>query len=510
MTSKSFSVLLSRLLLRSTPHAGHVLSLQKQLPYLEKLSTGKAVLLCHVEGGLLRSSSLFPYFMLVALEAGGLLRALLLLLFYPVICCLGHESKLRAMVMVSFCGLRKEEFRLGRTALPKLFLQDVGVEAFEVLRRSEKKVCVSAMPKVMVEGFLGEYLEVEKVVGMEMKVIGGYYSGLMDEDREAISVLMEELREEDVIGIGGCPSSLRHHQFLSLCKEVFIVSEREKMKWHVLPRSKSPKPLIFHDGRIAFRPTPLSTLSMFIWLPFAFLLAVARALVFLSLPYSFSVPLLSFSGMHLRVIPSSVDVRAGGSHIFISNHRTLLDPLYISAALGRRVTATTYSISRLSELLSPIRTVRLSRNREQDKALMKRLLEEEESGGGGGGLVVCPEGTTCREPCLLRFSSLFAEVSREVAPVALQSWVTVFYGTSTGKLKCLDPFYFLMNPSPSYAVEFMAKAATRRVGGRECDSREMANHLQGEIGKVLKFECTSLTRRDKYLVLAGNEGNACD
>ncbi|WOL07490.1 hypothetical protein Cni_G16232 [Canna indica] len=113
---------------------------------------------------------------------------------------------------------------------------------------------------------------------------------------------------------------------------------------------------------------------------------------------------------------------------------------------------------------------------------------------------------TCREPYLLRFSPLFVEVSREVAPVALQSWITMFHGMSTGKLKYLDPLYFLMNPSSSYAVEFMAKAGTRRVSGRECDNREMVNHLQGEVGKVLGFECTSLTRRDKYLVLAGNRG----
>ncbi|WOL07489.1 hypothetical protein Cni_G16231 [Canna indica] len=52
--------------------------------------------------------------------------------------------------------------------------------------------------------------------------------------------------------------------------------------------------------------------------------------------------------------PSSIDVRGSDSHLFISNHRTHLDPLYISVALGRRITATTYNINRLSELFSPI------------------------------------------------------------------------------------------------------------------------------------------------------------
>jgi hypothetical protein len=35
----------------------------------------------------------------------------------------------------------------------------------------------------------------------------------------------------------------------------------------------------------------------------------------------------------------------------------LLDPIFLSAALGRLVAAVTYSLSRLSEFLSPIRMV---------------------------------------------------------------------------------------------------------------------------------------------------------
>ncbi|WOL00803.1 hypothetical protein Cni_G09516 [Canna indica] len=196
-------------------------------------------------------------------------------------------------------------------------------------------------------------------------------------------------------------------------------------------------------------------------------------------PYSFSVPLLSFSGMQLQVIPSFVDVCPRRRHP--SLHQQPLHPLRPALDLHRpRSPCHRLHLQHQppQRVALPIRTVWLSRNREQDKALMKRLLKEEEL-GGGRGLLVCPEGTTCREPYLLRFSPLFAEVSHEVAPMALQSWVTMFHDTSTGKLKYLDRLYFLMNSSPSYAVEFMAKAGTRRVGGRECDSREMANHLHG-------------------------------
>ncbi|URE02321.1 glycerol-3-phosphate acyltransferase [Musa troglodytarum] len=289
-------------------------------------------------------------------------------------------------------------------------------------------------------------------------------------------------------------------RFFSL-QEVCLVGEAEKRRWHPLPSSQYPKPLVFHDGRIAFTPDAISTLCMFLWFPLGFALAFARALVFLCLPYALCVPLLAFLGMHSRLITSDdkEERRGDGSQLYICNHRTLLDGLYISAALGRHLTATTYSVSRISEWFSPIRTVRLTRNREEDAARMKKLVQE-------GDLLVCPEGTTCREPYLLRFSQLVAEISREVVPVALESWVSMFYGTSTGKLKFLDPLYFLMNPFPCYEVEFMARVATGAIGGKECSSYEMANHLQAEIGTRLGFQCTSLTRKDKYLLLAGNEG----
>ncbi|URE02320.1 glycerol-3-phosphate acyltransferase [Musa troglodytarum] len=464
----------------SACHTNHGRS--QRHPSLEDLASQTVV--CDVEGALLRTSSTFPYFMLVALEAGGFLRGLLLLLLHPLISCLGHEVGIRIMVMVCFFGLRKEDFRVGRAALPKFFLEQVGLEGFEVLRRGGRRVCVSSMPTVMVEGFLKEYLDVEVVLGRELKLLGGYYTGLM---------------EDRVIGFGHV--DLAHHQLFTHCKEVCLVGEAEKRRWHPLPSSQYPKPLVFHDGRIAFTPDAISTLCMFLWFPLGFALAFARALVFLCLPYALCVPLLAFLGMHSRLITSDdkEERRGDGSQLYICNHRTLLDGLYISAALGRHLTATTYSVSRISEWFSPIRTVRLTRNREEDAARMKKLVQE-------GDLLVCPEGTTCREPYLLRFSQLVAEISREVVPVALESWVSMFYGTSTGKLKFLDPLYFLMNPFPCYEVEFMARVATGAIGGKECSSYEMANHLQAEIGTRLGFQCTSLTRKDKYLLLAGNEG----
>ncbi|KAI4308089.1 hypothetical protein L6164_031199 [Bauhinia variegata] len=82
----------------------------------------------------------------------------------------------------------------------------------------------------------------------------------------------------------------------------------------------------------------------------------------------------------------------------------------------------------------------------------------------------------------------------------------MFYGTTASGLKCLDPFFFLMNPRPSYYIEILEKVPREFTcaGGRP--SCEVANYIQKQLAHALGFKCTTFTRRDKYLMLAGNEG----
>lgn len=72
--------------------------------------------------------------------------------------------------------------------MPKLLLKEVGLEVM----RKGRRVCVSWIPRVMVEGFLMEYLEVEVVVGRELKVFWRLYSGFLDEYKDSYCKMVDE------------------------------------------------------------------------------------------------------------------------------------------------------------------------------------------------------------------------------------------------------------------------------------------------------------------------------
>ncbi|XP_051150719.1 probable glycerol-3-phosphate acyltransferase 3 [Andrographis paniculata] len=486
----------------------------------KKTDLGNHVLLFNGERVLLRSSSssssLFPYFMLVAFEAGSLIRALVLLLLYPLIFLCSEDLALKAMVMVSFIGLKKERFVEGRSVLPKFFLDDVAMESFEVVRKGKMAVAISDLPQVMVETFLGNYLGIDFVVGRELKTFRGYFLGVMMEEQiknDEVEALISNSSNK-VLGIVNGSKKLcvdDYCRWFSHCKEIYSVSEEERSKWHKLPRDCYPKPLIFHDGRLAFRPTFFATLAMFTWLPMGIALGILRIAATVTLCNALRFPILHLTGIHIRVynsknIDSSQDRKKEKGALYVCNHRTLIDPLLLSFCLKKPLTAVVYSLSRISEILSPIKTVRLTRNRDRDAKLLQNLLSQ-------GNVALCPEGTTCREPYLLRFSPLFTKITDRVHPVAINCHVTMFYGTTARGLKVLDPLLNLMNPWPTAWVHFLEVA---HVGGsamaidngsdEENSKYEMANLVQASIAKELGFTCTKLTRKDKYLILAGNEG----
>lgn len=471
----------------------------------------KQTIVANLNGSLLRSKSSFPYYMLVAFEAGGPLRALILLLFWPLVallCFLGLESVgILIMIFLTFVGLRETEgISVARAVLPKFYLEDMHSLAYEVFTSCGTRYVVTETPTVMVEYFLKKHLGVHAVIGTTLHVNRhGYFTGfvtgrgLLIHKGNAVKNLFggdNDYKAAD-LGLGDSPSD---YEFLALCKEAYIVPEANNLE--KVPRERYLEPLVFHDGRLVLRPTPWVSLVIFLWIPVAFILAITRMAVGIVFPPRYAVALEALLGVKIRVkgAPPLREQHQLGI-LFVCTHRCLMDPVFLSLALRRKITALTYSVSRISEVLSPIKTVRLSRSRSRDSKLLRSVLEQNED------LVVCPEGTTCREPYLLRFSPLFAEVGETIVPVAVKVKMEMFYATTARGRKSMDSVFFLMNPNPSYEIIFLDPLPQDMSCAAGKSSIEVANYIQKQLAQVLGFQCTALTRKDKYMALAGTDGS---
>ncbi|KAE8718035.1 Glycerol-3-phosphate acyltransferase 5 [Hibiscus syriacus] len=366
-----------------------------------------------LEGTLLKDKDPFSYFMLVAFEASGLIRFMLLLLFWTVIRlfdALGmDDAGLKLMVFIATVGLRVSEIEsVSRAVLPKFYMEDVDMEAWKVFSLYDIRVVVTKSPRVLVERFVKEHLRADEVTG----------------------------NEEPSLGLGRATSSFR---CFSLCKEQmhppFITSGN--LHNHQLLR---PLPVIFHDGRLMKRPKPSTALLILLWMPLGIILAIIRFMVGVILP--------------MQAIP------------------------YVSRLFGGKI-------------------------------IIKGKLPLPISCSSSGVLFVCTQNFN-GPGCLVHRaheknpSSHIFDIKINRNPITHTNGF--FHATTAGGWKALDPIFFFMNPRPIYEVTFLNQLPVEATCSSGKSPHDVANYVQRILAATLGFECTNFTRKDKYRVLAGNDG----
>ncbi|KAF6209479.1 hypothetical protein GE061_015226 [Apolygus lucorum] len=122
---------------------------------------------------------------------------------------------------------------------------------------------------------------------------------------------------------------------------------------------------------------------------------------------------------------------------------------------------------------------------------LKSYIEDERT-----PLLIQPEETTSGKDCLLKFSSLAAEVSSKVQPAAVMVDRPLWANTAPtvlGASSRLDLFWFLFSPYTVFRIKYLAVIHKEPEESDEA----FAERMRSEIATALGFKLSSYTASDK-------------
>ncbi|KAM0039598.1 putative transferase [Helianthus debilis subsp. tardiflorus] len=243
--------------------------------------------------------------------------------------------------------------------LPKFYSTDQHSEVWRVFSECGKRCVLTANPTLMLEPFLKKFLGADLVLGTEIDSWNGRATELVKPAGVLVrcnkaDTLLKAFKDTSLLDLAHGDRKT-DYPYIKLCKiPIGFV--------------KLPKPWYSIGVRVYIKGTPLLPAKR------------SRGQIGSSLSSPIAPTVTQFSS-----------------------------PLTSDAQF-----LVTYFISRLSEIISPIKTVGLTRDQTTDANMIKNLLEECD-------LAICPKGTTCREPFLLRVSALFSELTNELVSLAIRA-----------------------------------------------------------------------------------------
>lgn len=207
---------------------------KKSFPPMSKCdlsSVSNLSIAADLDGTLLKASLPFLYYVLLAIEAGSLLRGLILMLSLPIIAivCIFISEDLagKILIFLAFFGVKVSDLEnASRAVLPWFYAMDVRSDSFELFDSCRRKVVVTANPTVMVDAFAQEFLGADKVLGTEIEVdpwterATGFVKapGILVGKLKKMAVQKEFGEDMPDIGLGDRKSD---HDFMSICKVRF-------------------------------------------------------------------------------------------------------------------------------------------------------------------------------------------------------------------------------------------------------------------------------------------------